>query len=488
VNYRLLCKVLGLLVLLMAGSLVLCEIYGHFLDQTGNRINDFALLKTIVIAIAVGGVLTLAGRNAGKEILRKEAIAIVGLGWLLCTAVGAVPYVLCEPGLSPAAAFFESASGFTTTGSTAIADLTLYAPSILLWRATTQWLGGMGILVLFVALLSSLGVGSKALFRHESSAQIGYGFHSHIRQTALGLWSLYTALTALCIVVLTLCGMSFYDALLHSFAAISTGGFSPRNESLMFYNSAAMDFWLCVFMFLGGANFLLLVRALRRDIAGIRREEEFRMYSGIILVATAVVALDLMIRQGVPLGKSLQWSSFQVISIMTTTGFVSADFDLWPTLSQAILVLLMFIGGCSGSTAGGIKVGRVLAFLKTAGQQVRNSFRPSQVVPVRLNGIILEESQKTAALFFIALTGMTVATATLVITILEPQLSLLSSFTSVTATLFNIGPGLEAVGATKNFAFFTPASHLVLAFLMLLGRLEFFALLVLFLPSLWRRY
>jgi len=490
VNYRLLCKVLGLLVLLMAGSLLLCELYGFFVDTpgSGTRGNDIALLKSFVFALVLGIALVWVGKNSGREILRKEAIAIVGLGWLLCTAVGALPYILCSPSLNPAAAFFESASGFTTTGSTAIADLNLYPRSILLWRATTQWLGGMGILVLFVALLSSLGVGSKALFRHESSAQIGQGFHSRIRQTALGLWLLYTALTVICIAGLVVLGMSFYDAILHAFAAISTGGFSSRNESLMFYQNPGMEIWLCIFMFLGGANFLLLVRVLRRDIAGIRKEEEFRAYAGIILIATAVIALDLILRQGAPIAKSLLASAFQVISITTTTGFVSADFDLWPNLSQAVLVLLMFIGGCSGSTAGGIKVGRVLVFFKTTGQQLINSFRPNQVVPVRLNGNILQEPQKAAALFFIALTGAFVGAGTLLITLLEPDISLVSAFTSVTATLFNIGPGLDAVGATKTFAFFSPASHLLLAFLMLLGRLEFFALLVLFLPALWRRY
>lgn len=473
----------------MTAALLLCEVYGFFIDAKGTGTHhDFSLLKSAFAAGVVGGLLVAIGRSSGREILRKEAIAIVGLGWLLCTVLGALPFVLGTPSLHPAAAFFESASGFTTTGSTAIADLNAFPNSILLWRATTQWLGGMGILVLFVALLSSLGVGSKALFRHESSAQIGYGFHARIRQTALGLWSLYTALTALCVAGLVFLDMSFFDALLHAFAAISTGGFSPKNESLMFYQSAWIEVWLCVFMFLGGANFLLLVRVLRRDVAGLRREEEFRAYLAITLAATAIISLDLIFRSGVAPLESLRWSSFQVISILTTTGFVSADYDLWPRLSQAILVVLMFIGGCSGSTSGGIKVGRIVVLVKTAGQQLKNSFRPNQIVPVKLNGQILEESQKAAALFFIALAGTAVGVGTLLVAWNEPGISLLGSFTSVTATLFNIGPGLAEVGATKNFAFFTPTSHMILGLLMLLGRLEFFALLVLLMPALWRRY
>lgn len=488
-NYRLLAKVLGLLALLIAGALLLCEVYGFFIDARGTGTHhDFGLLKSAAVAAVVGGVLLWAGRGSGREILRKEAIAIVGLGWLLSASLGALPYVLGTPSLPPTAAFFESVSGFTTTGSTVIGDLTIFPRSTLLWRATTQWLGGMGILVLFVALLSSLGVGSKALFRHESTVQIGFGFHSRIRQTALGLWSLYTALTAICVAGLTLCGMSFYDALVHAFAAISTGGFSPRNESIVYYQSAWIEAWLCLFMFIGGMNFLILVRVLRRDMQGLRKEEEFRSYLGIVLVATFAVAVDLMVRQGVGFSESLRWSSFQVISILTTTGFVSADFDLWPRFSQALLVLLMFVGGCSGSTAGGIKVSRVVVFLKTAGQQLTNMFRPSQVVPVRLNGRILEESQKTGALFFIAIAGTAVAAGTLLIALFESQLSLTGAFTSVVATLFNIGPGLGEVGATKNFAFFSPASQVVFSVLMLLGRLEFFALLALLVPAIWRRY
>lgn len=486
-NYRLLCKVLGSLVLLMAGALLLCEAYGFFLDGPGDG-HDRALLETFVIALAVGGALRWFGRGAGDEILRKEAIAIVGLGWIVCTFIGSVPFMLCSPSLNPAAAFFESASGFTTTGSTAIADLDAYPRSILLWRAATQWLGGMGILVLFVALLSSLGVGSKALFRHESSAQIGHGFHAHIRQTAVGLWLVYLALTAICVLGLWALGLSFFDALVHAFAAISTGGFSPRDESLMFYGNPAVELWLCVFMFLGGANFLLLLRAARRDLAGVRREEEVRAYAGIIAVSTLLIAADLVFRSGIAPDRAAVWSLFQVVSIITTTGFVSADFDLWPTLSQAVLVALMFIGGCSGSTSGGIKVGRIVVFLKTARQQLRNSFRPTEIVPVRLNGMIVPSAQQSAALFFIGMACVAVAFGTLIVAQLEPDMSLLGAFTSCTATLFNIGPGLAEVGATKNFAHLTPATHLVLAFLMLLGRLEFFALLALFLPFLWRKY
>ncbi len=488
-NYRVLLKVLGLLVLLVAGAMLICEIYAVIADRgREDVVHDWALLKSFAIAAALGLALLVAGRGAGDEILRKEGMAIVGLGWLISAVVGAIPYLLCTPHLDPAAAFFESASGFSTTGSSVISDLELFPRSILLWRATTQWLGGMGILVLFVALLSTLGVGSKSLFRNESSAQLGYGFHSRIRDTATRLWQIYTALTIVCLVGLMLLGLSFYDALLHAFAAISTGGFSPQNSSVAFYGSVWIEVWLSLFMFLGGVSFVLMAWVFRGNFRRLRVDEELRGYASILLVATLVIAGDLMVRRGAELGSALRDGSFQVISVMTTTGFVSADFDAWPTLSKAILVMLMFIGGCAGSTSGGIKVSRVLIFIKTTKQQLVNAFRPSQVVPLRLNGIVLDETLKTSAVFFVALTCFIVGGSTLVMTVIEPRLDLLSSFASVVATLFNIGPGLVAVGPMKNFADMLPATHVFLSILMILGRLELFALLVLFMPALWRRY
>lgn len=472
---------------MVAISMGLCEAHS-LVFEGGVHPRDWALLKSMGVAAAIGAGLLILGRNAGHHIMRKEAIAIVGLGWIVSTAVGALPFMLCVPGIDPAGAFFESASGFTTTGATVIPDLDKFPRSILLWRATSHWLGGMGILVLLVALLSTFGTGSKSLMRHESSAQSGYGADSRIRKTALRLWQIYTALTIVCIIGLVLLGMSLYDAVVHAFAAISTGGFSSRNSSIAYYNSPAIDAWLCVFMLLGGASFPLMAWMLSGRFEKARRDEELRLYLGIVLVATVVIAADLILRQGEHLLRALQLASFQVISIMTTTGFVTADYALWPTLSTAILVLLMFVGGCSGSTSGGIKVSRIAIFSKSANQQLLGSFRPSQHRPVRMNGEILKEPVVNAALFFVALTTAIVALGTLMITLLEPQLDLLSCFTSVAATLFNVGPGLGAVGPVYNFGFFSPASKFVFSFLMILGRLEYFGLLALLLPSLWRRY
>lgn len=488
-NYRLLAKVMGLLVLLQAGALVACEAYGIFVERVLlERTHDYALLQAAGLALLLGGGLYLYGRRETGQILRKEAIAIVGLGWIVSTVVGAIPFVLCTPALSWAGAIFEAASGYTTTGSTVIADLDQFPRSILLWRSTMQWLGGMGILVLFVALLSTLGVGSKALFRHESSAQLGDGFHARIRQTALELWKIYLGLTVLCAAGLMIFGMTFYDAILHSFSTISTGGFSSRNASIAFYASPAVEVWLTLFMVLGGTSFVLMAWAIRRKFRRVGGDEEFRAYLWILGLSTLLITGNLVWQAEHGWIEGLRLAAFQVASIMTTTGFASADFGGWPLFAQALLVALMFLGGCTGSTAGAIKISRFLILGKAFRQQVVNAFRPNQVLSLKANGQVLASQTIVAALFFIALNFLLVMGGTVLVAACEPELNLLGSLTSVTATLFNVGPGLGAVGPAANFATISQPMLIFLSVLMLLGRLELFAILVLFQPALWRRY
>jgi len=487
-NYRILARVLGLLLLLVSAAMLACEIYGFVIRTDEEDWTAHALFKSFVITFGVGLALTIIGHKSGREILRKEGIAIVGLGWLTCALFGSMPYMLTNPSMDFPSAFFESMSGFTTVGASVIADLEHYPKPIMLWRGLTQWLGGMGILVLFVALLSYLGVGSKSLIRHESSAQLGYGLHARIRQTALLLWQIYLALSAISAIGLYLLGMSAFDAVLHTFSAISTGGFSQHNASVAYFDSAAIDAWLCVIMILGGTNFLLMAMFLRRQFDRVKADEEFRLFISILVTVTAIISIDLMAVEGMTVGRSLQLASFQVVSIMTTTGFVTDNYDLWPTMSKTLLVAVMFIGGCAGSTSGGIKVTRILVLFKSTGQQLINSFRPNQMIPVKVSGSVLSEEHKNAALFFIALMGGITILGTIVVGILEPDLDMISGTAAVIATLYNIGPGLGAVGPATTYADLMGGTKIFLAIMMALGRLEVFAILVLFLPSLWRRY
>jgi len=490
-NFRLLSKVLGLLLLLLSVAMLCClavsfaEVEFGFFEGTA----PLALTISTSITFATGYLLYWIGRKEGHEILRKEAIAIVGLGWILCAIFGALPYTFAETRLNWAGAFFESMSGFTTTGSTVIRNLDIFPQSIKLWRATTQWLGGMGILVLFVAVLSYLGVGSKALFRHESSARPGEGSFGRIGTMATRLWQIYCGLTIICVIGLKLLGMTLFEAITHAFAAISTGGFSPENASIGYYDNVWIELWLVVFMIIGGVSFVLLASLLSGHWGRWKSEEETKVYLLILFVVTTLIATDLLWRGTTEcVGYAFRVSLFQVVSIMTTTGFVTENYDKWPALSKVLLVLLMFIGGCAGSTAGGMKVSRLILFFKISREELILAFRPNQIFTLRLNGIGASEALKVQTVFFMGLTGVVVALGTLSVCVLEPKTDVVTGFSSVCAVLFNIGPGLAGVGPNENFAGFSSATHVLMAFLMALGRLELFAILVLFVPSLWRKY
>jgi trk system potassium uptake protein len=487
-DYRQLCRFIGLLLLLVAVSMVGCLAYAVY-DQEPRFAADRALGLSALITAAAGGLLRWFGRGSSLEILRREAIAIVGLGWTLSTLFGALPYMLSTPSLAPAAAIFESASGFTTTGASAIADVEVWPRGLLLWRATTQWLGGMGILVLFVAVLSMAGGGSKSLFRRESSGKLGEGFAARMRDTAIRLWQIYLGLSAACFAGLLVLGMPVFDAVCHTFATISTGGFSTKNASIGYYKSAVIDWWIILFMLLGAISFMLYAWLLARRWSRWKQDEETRFYLVLLAAVTAAVTGSLLYNAQAPdFATALRQAAFQVVSISTTTGFVTSDYDRWSDFTRILIVAVMFVGGCAGSTAGGIKVSRLLVFFKNFHRQMIHTFRPNQIVPVRINGVPLTDSYLAEVGFFLALVGFIVALGSLAVSVLEPSFDLISSFGAVVATVFNVGPGLGAVGPMCTYADLGPATHLFLALLMIMGRLEILAMLALFIPALWRRY
>ena len=487
-DYRQLCRFIGLLLLLMAVSMAGCLAYAVY-DQEPGFAADRALGLSALITAAAGGLLRWFGRGSSLEILRREAIAIVGLGWTLSTLFGALPYMLSTPSLAPAAAIFESASGFTTTGASAIADVEIWPRGLLLWRATTQWLGGMGILVLFVAVLSMAGGGSKSLFRRESSGQLAEGFAARMRDTAIRLWQIYLGLSAVCFVGLLVLGMPVFDAVCHTFATVATGGFSTKNASIGFYQSAAIEWWIILFMLLGAISFMLYAWLLARRWSRWKQDEETRFYLVLLAVVTAAVTGSLIYNAQAPdFATALRQAAFQVVSVGTTTGFVTGDYDRWSDFTRILIVALMFVGGCAGSTAGGIKVSRLLVFFKNFHRQMIHTFRPNQIVPVRINGVPLTDSYLAEVGFFLALVGFIVALGSLAVAVLQPGFDLISSFGAVVATVFNVGPGLGAVGPMCTYADLAPATHLLLSLLMIMGRLEILAMLALFIPALWRRY
>jgi trk system potassium uptake protein TrkH len=488
-NHRILGRVLGHLLMLLAAAMVVCDLAGFAYELHREEVRDFGLLWAALLTGLTGFLLWLAGRGGERVILRKEAIAIVGLGWILATIFGALPYVLCQPALSFSGALFESASGFTTTGASVMQDIEAFPPHVLLWRGATQWLGGGGILVLFVALLSGLGVGDRTLLQHESSLQIREGFYARIRELAAQLWWIYLALSLVCALGLAACGANWFEALVYTFATISTGGFAPYNASAAHFTNPLAHYWLILFMGLGGTSFLWLAGLARgrwRQLAG---EEEFRLYLAILGGAALILFLILGFDTAGGWTEShFRQALFQAVSITTTTGFATVDYEGWPPGAQVVIFLLMFVGGCVGSTGGSIKVRRYLLLGRALHRQVLLSFRPQLVRSVRINGRNVPELEVTRAAAFVVLFFVVLGAGILGLALLEPELGGVTVVSAVVTALTNVGPGFGEVGPASNFAGMGAASRIWLAGLMILGRLEMFAILALLAPSLWRRY
>lgn len=490
-NLRLLLHHLGVLLLPVAGAMLLCLLLAFSdmqLEIEQGAIRSLAI--SAVITFFSGILLLLIGSKPKTDLLRKEAIALVGLVWLVAAAFGSLPYLLVDEPLTLAGAYFESMSGFSTTGSTVIEDLAIWPNSIIFYRSLTQWLGGIGILVLFVGLLSAMGNSSgRALFRQESSVNASAGFGFRAEQKAARLWQIYLVISLICFLGLWALGMNAFEAAIHMFAAVSTGGFSSRNASVGAFASPLIEWWLIMFMAIGGISFVLMAWLSLRRWDRWREEEEAKVFLGILGGAAVILCLDLLLAgHGGAWSDTVRISLFQSVSIMTSTGFVTADYNEWPTVSRLLLLLLMFFGGCAGSTAGGIKIERVLITIKMTHQQLVRAFRPNQVLPIRVSGKAVQEQQRNETLFFIVLTILVFAACNLLVGAFEPGLDLISVFSAVAATLFNTGPGLEAVGPASNFAHFNAPSLVIFSIAMALGRLEFFAILVLLLPDLWRQY
>jgi trk system potassium uptake protein TrkH len=376
-------------------------------------------------------------------------------------------------------------SGFTTTGSTVITDIEGTPKSILFWRDFTQWLGGMGIVVLFIAVLPTLGVGGRHLFFSEIPGAVKEELKPRIKATASFLWKIYVGISLAEVGLLMLAGLGLYDALCHTFGTVATGGFSPRAASVGAYDSLAVELIIIVFMLLVGTNFSLYFHVLRRAPGRLLRDIEWRAYLVILGVATLLVTFDVLghgVIEGV--GPALRQASFQVVSIMTTTGYGTADFETWPSLSKLLLVALMFIGGCSGSTGGGMKVLRALVLGKFAYHQIRKIFEPHAVISVKLGRLTLREDTLRDILgFFILFVGIFII-ASLIMAMLG--LDIVSATSAVAATLCNIGPGLGIVGPTNDFAAVPAMGKLVLVACMLLGRLEIYTVMALVVPRFWR--
>jgi trk system potassium uptake protein TrkH len=471
-------RFLGQLMLVLAGAQVLpaavCLLYGE-------RDDAWAFALSAAIAAACGVTLRAAGRQvAAADLYRREGVLLVVGGWVFASIFGALPYLFAGTLTSPVDAVFEAMSGFTTTGATVLSDIESAGRGVLFWRSFSQWLGGMGIIVLFVALLPELGPGARFLYKLEVPGPTAEALRPRIRDTATVLWRIYLLLTTAETLLLMACGLDLYDALTHTFSTLSTGGFSPRNTSIAAFDSPWAHLVVVLFMILAGGNFSLYYGLRLRGHWNLLRDPEFRLYLALMAGGTLVVADGL--REG---GRAGLDALFQVVSIQTTTGFATADFQNWPELSRMLLVTLMFIGGCAGSTAGSMKVMRMVVGLKFAFREARLAFSPNTVAAVFVGGKAVPEGvvRTVAGFFILFLTSWGLGALLLTLS----GNDLITAGTAAIATLGNIGPGLEAVGPIENYAFFSAPEKLLMVALMVLGRLEVYAIAALFSIRFWKR-
>ncbi len=423
--------------------------------------------------------------QAGLEITRREALVIVSLSWIACGVFGGLPLLLDGMVSNPIDALFEATSGFTTTGSTILTEIEGNTRASLWWRSMIQWLGGMGIVVLFVAVFPQVGAGGRLLFESESPGPTKDQLQPRIRETGATLWRIYLGLTGSLAALLWLEGMSLFDALCHAMTTMATGGFSTRNASIAGFDSWQIDVTVTVFMLLAGVNFGIYYALLRRR-QGLRplRDAELLTYLGVFVAGTVVVTITLLGRFQGNVLEALRYASFQVASLGTSTGFGTDDFVVWPPLGQAVLLSLMFVGGMGGSTAGGFKVSRAMICGRAAVQQVLLSVHPNAIFGTRLGGRTIEDRVVRAAVAMAVIAIGVLAAGTLSLT--GMGMAVETAFSAVLTAMFNSGPGLNELGPTGNFSEVPRAGKVLLSFVMVLGRLEFITLLALLLPSFWR--
>lgn len=470
--------VLGALLVFLGLSLLLPIAFSLYYND-----GDFFALTTSLLIIISAGLLLLKATPSNRDLRTREGFAIVTFGWIIAAAFGTLPFLLSDVDISFTDAFFETLSGFTTTGATILTEVEALPHGVLFWRSLTHWLGGMGIIVLSLAILPMLRIGGMQLFRAEVPGPIVDKLQPRIQDTAKILWGVYVLFSLAETVLLKLGGMSIFDALCQTFGTMATGGFSTKNVGIGYFKSAFIDYVIIIFMILAGTNFALHYRVLRGNFKSYFNSSEFRFYVGIILFVTLFIFFDIRLRHYSSSSESFRKSIFQVASLMTTTGFHTADYETWSVSSQLILLLLMFIGGCAGSTGGSIKVLRILLTVKYGVMQLKRLLHPTAVIPIRLDNRSISQEAMTDILGFLLLYVTIFVVGSLIMSLLG--LDLITSVSTVISTLGNIGPGVGAIGPTENYAHIPTLGKWILSFFMLLGRLEIYTVLVIFNRDFW---
>ncbi len=481
INFKIILKVLSTLIFL-EGIFMLFGV--PFSLYYGDH-DLVPLLISSLITIASGASGRFLTRKALPNLGKREGYIIVSVGWILFSFFGSIPFIISGAIPSFTDAFFETMSGFTTTGASILNDIEAMPHGLLVWRSLTQWLGGMGIIVLSVAILPLLGVGGMQLFIAEVPGPAPDKLHPRVKDTAKRLWAIYIIFTGSEAILLMLGGMSLFDAVCHSFTTMATGGYSTKQLSIAYFTSPYIQYVITFFMFLAGTNFTLSYFALHLRFDKVWKNEEFRFYVTFVLLSILIVMVGLLIKQDISVEKSFRDAAFQVISIVTTTGYVTVDYLQWSPFLVIFLLILMFSGGSAGSTGGSIKMMRILLLFKNGLLELKRLIHPNAVIPVRFNHKGVTPQIISNILAFVVLYMLITGISIIIMGLLGCDLE--SAFGSVAATLGNIGPGIGRVGPAENYYFLPDLGKWFLSFLMLLGRLELFTVLILFSPSFWKK-
>jgi len=481
-NFRIIVRVTGILIFFLGVSMAGPMLVSIVSKDGGTNALACSMLITTVVGLAV---FLFTRSSEEYHLSHRDGVAIVTLGWIMAGLFGTFPYLLSGAIPEFTNAYFESISGFTTTGASILTDIESLPKGILLWRSQTQWIGGMGIIVLSLAILPFLGVGGMQLYRAEIPSPVVDKLKPRISETAKTLWKVYLLITFGEVVLLTLGGMPVFDSICHAFCTMPTGGFSTKNASIAHYNSPYFDSIFIIFMLLAGINFSLHYRLIKGDIKIFGRDPECRTFLILVAILTLIVTMNIYGQVYDSLAGSFRYAAFQVSSIITTTGFVTADYEKWPALSQQILLLCMFLGAMAGSTGGGIKIMRIMLLIKQSYQEIFRIIHPHAVTTVKLGGRPVPSDVINSIWgFFILYIGLFIA-ATLIMA--SMGLDFISALASVAASIGNIGPGLGLVGPVKNYLEIPFAGKWVLILCMLLGRLEIYTVIVLLTPEYWRK-
>lgn len=467
--------------MMLLGVLMFPSIAFSYYYRSGDQIT---LIGSALICLAVGGTFFFSFAKQDQNIRKREGYMIVAMSWVIMSVFGMMPYIFSGSIPVVSDAIFETVSGFTTTGASILTDIERLPAGILLWRSMTQWIGGLGIIVLTVAIFPLLGIGGIELFVAESPGPTSDKVHPRIRETAKRLWFIYAGLTVVLVLLYYVEGMSFFDAMNHALTTMSTGGFSTKNASMAYFDSPLIQYTAILFMFLAGTNFTLLYFAFKGRFKRIWGSDEFRAYliSLILLVVGIAGAIYYLLPGNVE--EIFREAMFQVVSLITTTGYVTADYTAYSNGLTIIFFMMLFMGACAGSTSGGIKFIRHLSFVKNSTLEFKRIVHPRAVVPLKINGERVTGKVITHIMNFLLLYLMIFVLGSIVMSI--AGYDMITSFGAVATSLGNVGPAIGRVGPVDNFAFFSPFAKLFLSFLMLLGRLELFTILVLFTPYFWR--